>query len=112
MIVAEPTLQDIFGAGATQTATTITILKSNLAMAATATNRGDQIFAAVMKRAAENLTAASFTADPDRSINVAAGFDSLIYRTVNNVQTPFLQNQLTINFLKLQSSAGITPDDY
>lgn len=112
MIVAEPTLQDIFGAGATQTATTITILKSNLAMAATATNRGDQIFAAVMKRAAENLTAASFTADPDRSINVTTGFDSLIYRNVSNVQTPFLQNQLTINFLKLQTSAGITPDDY
>lgn len=110
--MAEPTLQDIFGAGATQTATTITILKSNLAMAAVDTNRGDQVFAALIKRAAENLTAANFTADPDRSINISAGFDSLIYRTVNNVQTPFLQNQLTINFLKIQTSAGITPDDY
>lgn len=110
--MTEPTLQDIFGAGATQTATAITILKSNLAMAATATNRGDQIFAAVMKRAAENLTVTAFSADSDRSINISTGFDSVIYRAVNNVQTPFLQNQLTVNLLKLQTSAGITPDDY
>jgi hypothetical protein len=110
--MAEPTLQEIFGAGATQTATTITILKSDLDMTPTATNRGEQIYAAVVKKAASSLTAANFATNPDQSITISTGFDSLIYRTINNVQTSYLQNQLTTNFAKLQATAGITPDDY
>jgi hypothetical protein len=111
-IVAEPTLQEIFGAGATQTATTVTILKADLDLTATASNRGEQVFAAVCKKAQPALTEATFATNPDQSITIAPGFDSLVYRTVNNVQSTFLQNQLTVNFAKIQASAGITPDNY
>lgn len=110
--MAEPTLQEIFGAGATQDATTITILKANLPMTAAAVNRGEQIFAAICKKAATVLTTTAFSTNGDQSINIAPGFDSLVYRTINNDQETLLQTQLTINFAKIQIGAGITPDDY
>ncbi len=110
--MAEPTLQEIFGAGATQDATTITILKANLPMTASATNRGEQIFAAIVKKASTKLTATEFSTNGDQSITIATGFDSLVYRTIGTVQETLLQTQLTLNFAKVQTSSGITPDDY
>jgi hypothetical protein len=110
--VAEPTLQEIFGAGATQTATTVTILKSDLPMTASATNRAEQILAAIAKKASSALTTTTFGTNLDQSINIASGYDQLVYRTIDGTPTPYLQNQLTFNFAKVQSSAGITPDEY
>jgi hypothetical protein len=110
--MAEPTLQEVFGAGATQTATTITILKADLGITATATNRGEQLFAGIVKKAAIDLSTTNFGTNADQSIAMSPGFDSITYRTINGVQTAYLQNQLTINFAKVQTSAGITPDDY
>jgi hypothetical protein len=110
--MAEPTLQDIFGAGATQTATTITILKADLPITAAATNRGEQVLAGIVKKASTALSATNFSTNTDQSISIVPGFESLIYRTVNNVQTTFLQTPLTVNFVKVQSSSGVTPDDY
>jgi hypothetical protein len=110
--MAEPTLQEVFGAGATQTATAITILKADLSMTASATNRGEQLFAAIVKKASVNLTEANFALNTDQSINIAAGFDSLVYRTIASTTTTLLQSQLNINFNKIQASSGITPDDY
>jgi hypothetical protein len=110
--MAEPTLQEIFGAGATQDATTIHILKADLPMTALAVNTGERVFAAIVKKAQTPLSTANFAANPDQSINIAAGFDSIVYRTVNNVQTQNLNTQITLNFAKPQTSAGITADDY
>lgn len=110
--MAEPTLIEVFGAGATQTATTITILKSDLDMTASATNRAEQILAAIAKKAASALTPADFATDIDHSISIAPGFDSITYRTFNATQAAYLQTQLTFNFAKIQTSAGVTPNDY
>jgi hypothetical protein len=110
--MSEPTLQQIFGANATQNATDIIIKKADLPMTAAATNRGEQVLAAIVKYATPALTATNFNANPDQSITIGTGFDQLAYRTVNNVQETYLQNQLTLSFAKLQSSTGITPDDY
>jgi hypothetical protein len=110
--MAEPTLQEVFGAGATQTATTITILKADLQMTASATNRGEQTFAAIVKKASTALTTTTFATNVNQSINIAAGFDSLAYRTIGNVTETLLQTQFTINFAKVQATSGITPDDY
>jgi hypothetical protein len=110
--MAEPLFTDIFGAGATQTATTIVILKADLAMTAAAINRGEQCFAAICKKAATNLTSTNFSANPDQSVSIAPGFDSLAYRQNGTVQETLLQTQLTINFAKVQPTSGITPDDY
>lgn len=110
--MAEPTLQEVFGVGATQTATTVTILKADLDMTAAASNRGEQIFAAIVKKASTTLTEANFALNPDQSINIAVGFESLVYRTINTVTSTLLQAQLSINFHKPQASSGITPNDY
>jgi hypothetical protein len=111
--MAEPTLVEVFGAGATQTATTVTIQKSSLTgLTASATNNAEGIFAAIVKQASGVLTSTNYGTNPDQSITIAPGFDSISYRTINNVQTPYLQSQITVNFSKPQSSAGITPDSY
>jgi hypothetical protein len=110
--MSEPTLQDIFGANATQTATEIIIKKADLPMTAVANNRGEQAFSAIVKHAATALTPANYTANADQSISIAPGFEQIIYRTVNSTQAAYLQTPLNINFTKGQTSAGITPDDY
>lgn len=110
--MAEPTLQEIFGAGATQDATTITILKADLPMTSAAANRGEQIFAAICKKASIKLNPTDFATNANQSINIAPGFDSLTYRTIGSVQETLLQTQLNINFAKLQPTSGVTPDDY
>jgi hypothetical protein len=110
--MAEPTLQEIFGAGATQDATSITILKSDLPMTSAAVNRGEQCFAAIVKKASSTLSTTDFATNGDRSISIAPGYDSLIYRTIGTVQETLLQTQLNINFAKVQATAGVTPDDY
>mgnify|MGYP003563641993 CR=1 FL=1 len=110
--MAEPTLQEIFGNGATQTATTITILKADLPMTSDPNNRGEQVFAAIVKKGSSYLTTANFDLNLDQSINIQTGFDSLVYRTINGLTDTFLQTQLNINFNKAQATAGVTPDDY
>jgi hypothetical protein len=108
----EPTLQDIFGANATQTATDIIIKKADLPLTAAAVNRGEQVLAAIIKRAETPLSSTNFATNSDQSISIGVGYDSVTYRTVGSAQVPYMQNQLTVNFAKIQSNAGITPDDY
>jgi hypothetical protein len=110
--MAEPTLTDIFGAGATQTASTITISKADLDVTANANNRAETLLAGIVKKAAVTLSTANFGTNLDQSINIAAGYDQIIYRAVNNNPTTYYQSQLTLNFAKLQTAAGITPDEY
>ena len=110
--MSEPTLNDLFGAGATQNGSSITILKSDLPMTASAVNRGEQILAAIAKKTATYLTPETFSTDIDRNIEIDPGFDSLVYRTIGGVTETLLQTQLVFNFTKPQTSAGVTPDDY
>jgi hypothetical protein len=110
--MAEPTLQEVFGAGATQTATTITILKADLDLTASVTNRAEQLLAGIAKKAAITLTGENFSSNGDQSITISSGFDSLVYRTIATTQQTLLQTQLTFNFAKLQPTSGISPNDY
>lgn len=110
--MAEPTLTGVFGAGATQTATHITIAKADLDLTASATNRAEQLLAGIVKRAGTTLTPTAFGADLDVSVNVSPGYDSLITRSVGGTTAQYYQSQVVINFAKPQASAGITPNDY
>lgn len=111
--MAEPLLTEIFGAGATQNASSITILKADLPLTPGVSNRAEQILAAIVKKAATSLTPANYGTNPDQSVNLAPGFDSLVYRTDSaGVTTTHLQTQVACNFSKPQASSGITPDDY
>lgn len=110
--MAEATLQEIFGTGATQTSTTITILKADLPMTAIATNKGETVLAAIIKKNLTTLSQTVFDADPAKSISLVQGFDSLIYRTNGTVQETLLQVPITINFAQTQASGTINPDNY
>lgn len=109
--MAEPTLQEVFGAGALQTATTLTILKSDLTgLTASATNRADALFAAILFKGQMSMTKALFDADTDKSIYIASGFSSFITRGTTN--TSYRVDQITINLAKIDSGATLSPNDY
>ena len=111
--MAEPTLIEVFGAGATQSATAITIQKADLAgLTASETNTAESLLSAIVKKAAVNLTPTNFGTNADQSISITPGFDSITYRLINGTQSAFLQSAATISFAKSQTSAGITPDSY
>lgn len=111
--MAEPTIQDVFGASATQTDTTLTILKSDLpTLTASATNRGEQLFVAVVLRAQQNLTVAARDLDLDRSIAIEPSFDQVTSRTVGGITNNYYQSGLTISAQKVNTNSAIDADDY
>lgn len=110
--MTQPTLQEVFGAGATQTDTTITILKADLPFTATATNNGEQAFAAMVKKASQKLTAEGYGTNIDQSIAIEPGYEQISYRTINGTPTPYRRTPLTINFAKAEATTGINPDEY
>lgn len=110
----EPTLTQIFGAGATQTATTLSIAKADLAavgLTASATNTAESLFVALLLMAKNTLTPAAQETNPDQSITVAQAdfnFQTLIER---NNQT-YRQSTYSVNLQKLDTGNVIDPDDY
>ena len=111
--MSEPTIQDVFGAGATQTATTLTILKSDLpTLTASATNRGEQLFMGIVLNAKANLTETARNGDLDRSIAIEPSFDQVTSRTVGGVTNQYYQTGLSISAQKLNTNSSIDADDY
>ena len=111
--MAEPTLQDYFGAGATQTATTITILKSDLAgegLTPLAENTGDQLAVAMVRKMKNYATEANFTANIDQSTIVTKGTPTLTYRGEEN--TAYTQSPYVISFAKPVGDDDVNPMDY
>ncbi len=112
--MAEPTLADIFGAAATQTATTLTIAKADLTalgLTATATNTAESLFVALLLKAKAVLTPTASETNPDQSVTVAEpDFNAQTLVTRNN-QT-YRQSSFTVNLQKLDAGSVINPNDY
>lgn len=109
--MAEPTLSEVFGAGATQTSTTITILKADLlGLTASANNKAEGLLVGIILKAQAALTQTAFDADIDRSIYIASGFPTFAFRGTNNDQ--YRVDQLTVNLSKIDTAVTIDPDDY
>jgi hypothetical protein len=112
--MAEPTLVQVFGAGAAQTATTITINKSDLAavgLTAIASNTAESLLAAIILNAKAYLTQANFDANTDQSITILPGFNSIVQRSDGTGNfTEYRQFQYQVNAHKLDNSA-LDPDD-
>lgn len=110
--MAEPTLQEVFGLGATQTANTITIAKADLpGLTPAADNRAESLFVGIFLRAKSYLTPANQEANPDQSITITDpdfNADTLVQR---NNQT-YRQKTQSVNLQKLDTNTGIDPDDY
>jgi hypothetical protein len=107
--MAEPTLIQVFGASATQTATTLTIAKADLTgLTASATNTAESLLVAILLKAQTQLTTTNRDANPDQSVAIETGFDQIAYRGT----TAYYQSARTITMQKLNVSAAIDPDDY
>ena len=110
----EPTLTQIFGAAATQSATTITIAKADLAsvgLTASATNTAESLLVALLLKAKEVLTPIAAETNPDQSLTIVQpdfNFQTLVSR--NN--TTYRQSSYSINLQKLDTDNLIDPDDY
>lgn len=105
--MAEPTLTQVFGAGATQDATTVTFLKSDIGVTASSAT-AEAILAGINVKASGFLTETNFGTNIDQSIYVAPGFSSFTTRN----DDPYRLDQLTINLAKLDDGATLDPNDY
>ncbi len=111
--MAEPLLTDIFGAGATQSATELVILKSDLAaigLTAGSANSGESLLAAILLKAKTYLTQANFDANADQSVTILPGFNSIIQRSDGTNFVEYRQFQYTFNAHKLDNAA-LDPDE-
>lgn len=109
--MAEPTLQQIFGAGATQTATDIIIKKADLTgkgLTASATNRAESLLAAIIFKAQDYLSTTNQGTNVDIQITIDNSFESLTTR--NNVN--YRQKSLTINLQKVDTGTTYRADDF
>jgi archaellum component FlaF (FlaF/FlaG flagellin family) len=107
--MAEPTLQNLFGASATQTATTLTIAKADLTgLTPSANNTAESLLVAILLLAAENATQEAQDADPDRQIVIERGLDSLVTR---NNQT-YRSYSYTVDMQRIDTGSTVSPSDF
>lgn len=108
--MAELSVQEIFGAGATQDSTTVTILKSDLLSAglvASAGNKAEAILYALLRKAAGTLTAANLDLNADQSIVIG----TVSISTDERLNQTYLVNNFTVGVQRLISDGAIAPGD-
>jgi hypothetical protein len=105
--------EQIFG-NAVETPTTILLYKGGLPMTAAASNGGEQVFAAIIKKAKPFLSVEKFPANLDQNITIEDGITDRQYRKENNVDVPYLRTQVIVSFYKrdVDRVGGIFPDEY
>lgn len=109
--MAEPSFTDIFGATATQDATTVTLTKADftgVGLTASATNHGEAVLVAILKKAATALTVAAQVANPDQQITIEQGVTGTVIRDGNT----YRQYPYTVNLQKLEPADTVDPDDF
>ncbi len=112
--MAEPTLTQVFGSGASQTSTILSIAKADLTavgLTASATNTAESLFVALLLLAKNTLTSTAQETNPDQSVTVAeADFNFQTLVTRNNAT--YRQSTYSVNLQKLDTGNVIDPDDY
>lgn len=106
-----PSLTDVFGPGATQTATTITIAKADLTgLTALATNNGQQLFAALLLKAAAKLSSTNRTNDAD--VKITIDYTGQTIFPITGSEALDRQDSYTVVLHKQVAKADVDPDDY
>lgn len=118
--MAEPTIAQIFGTGATRLANGATTSSAGLfipdsvftaaGLATPSSASAEGHLVALLLTIQTYLTQTNFNANIDQSVYVAAGFPSFTTRGTNN--DSYRLDQLTFNLAKLDTAATIEPDDY
>lgn len=104
-------LTQLFGAGATQTATSITLQKADFAdigLDASETNSAQSLFAAIFLKAAQILTEDNQALDISQLILVLRDLDSLTTRSGNT----YTRVGYSVSFDKLTPTIVVDPDDF
>ncbi|WP_353930893.1 hypothetical protein WJM97_21955 [Okeanomitos corallinicola TIOX110] len=107
--MAERTLQEVLGSGASQTASTIGLSKSDLGLT-DANCTADKVIAAIVIKALATLDRTYFDADLTQTVFVEKGFDQFLPRGTNNDN--YVVRQITVNLAKLDADATLNPEDY
>lgn len=110
--MAEPTLTDIFGTGATQDLSTITIQKSALAakgLTPSANNNAESLLVALLLIMKDALTETARATDIDnRQVTIFYQGQDLI----NQAAKDFRRDSFSIMLYKQTALAAIDPSDY
>ncbi|MHC5763076.1 hypothetical protein [Nostoc sp.] len=108
--MAELTLQQVFGANATQDATTLTIHKADLPNITSPSNTAESLLTGILLQGQTQLTKTNFDGNLDESIYVESGFPGFVFRGTNN--DSYRVDSLTVSLAKLDTVGTINPDDY
>lgn len=117
--MAELTLQNVLGASATQSDTSITITKSEIAALAlaagfvytpTANDGAEKLFAAILFAASQNLNATNRAVDyTNRNIEIAApNYPTIVSQANSNWQ----RDSWTVNLFKPFTYQALSANDY
>lgn len=107
--MAKPTLIEVFGAGATQTATTVTFNKADLlTLTPTTNNTAESILIAIALTAQGKLTTTLRDNDPDVKVAIENGFEQTSFRGT----TRYNQVALNITAQTLSPASAIDADNY
>ncbi|MDZ8083197.1 MAG: hypothetical protein RMZ69_23835 [Nostoc sp. ChiQUE01a] len=107
--MAEPTLQQVLGANATQDATTITIVKADLTgLTASANNTAESLVTGIILKASGYLNSTNQATNTDIQITIE---DSNFPQVVTRNNTQYRQTTYNVNF---QSADNYTldPDNF
>ncbi|WP_017652301.1 hypothetical protein [Fortiea contorta] len=110
--MAEPTLTQVFGTNATQTATTITITKADLSstgLTASATNTAESLVAAILLKAAEYLNSTSQGTNSDIQILIE---DSGLPGFTTRDNQRYRRTTYNVEFQKPDTNSTLDPDDF
>ncbi len=99
--MSEPLLADIFGTNATQTDTTLTISKADLAtvgLTALTNNTSESLIASLIKLWSTSLTETNYETNADQSVYLSRSSPALVSRLVNDQLTQYKQDSYTIYY--------------
>ena len=110
----EPTINQIFGAAAVQTTTTLTIAKADLAavgLTASATNTAESLFVAMLLIAKNQLSLANQELNVEQNVTVTdQDFDFQTLETRANEL--YRQTTYSVRLQKLDTASVVNPNDY
>jgi hypothetical protein len=110
--MAEPSLQEIFGPGATQTATTITIVKADIAgLTPAVDNKAEPLWVGIFNNASATLTQARQDANPEQSIVIRRP-EFNASQIIPRDNKSYRQNIFEVLLQALDKQTAIIPDDY
>lgn len=107
--MAEPTLQQVFGTGATQDSSVLTIYKSDLTnLTASSDNSAESLLAAIILKAQTQLNDTNQANNLDQSISIDTGIGSITTRNNQN----YREYSLGVTLSKLDTQSSIDPNDF